>query len=61
MENKSRKLTVYGATGRAYQDTPQIRLQGQWLEAIGFSVGDKIQVVCEEKKIIIIRLPETTE
>lgn len=61
MDNKSRKLTVYGATGRAYQDTPQIRLQGQWLEAIGFRIGDKIQAACEEKKIIITRLPEATE
>lgn len=61
MEKKSRKLTVYGATGKSYQTVPLIRFEGQWLKALGFSVGDKIQVDCEENKITIWKLPEGGE
>lgn len=57
MGEKSRKLKVYGATSKSYQTVPQIRFEGQWLKALGFSVGDSIQVDCEENKITITKLP----
>jgi len=40
--NEKRKLTVYAASGNKYAYVPQIILQGKWLEAIGFSIGDKV-------------------
>lgn len=55
MEEKSRKLKVYGGTNKSYQTIPQIKFEGQWLEALGFSVGDKIQLDCEENKITITK------
>lgn len=56
MAEKSRKLTVYGITkGPQFQSIPQIRLQGDWLKASGFSIGDNIQVVCENNRLIITK------
>lgn len=57
MEKKSRKLTVYGKTKQFNQTVPQIRFEGIWLEALGFSVGDKVQLDCEDNKITIKKLP----
>ena len=39
--------------GRRYSEVPKIQMEGKWLEAIGFSVGDKIHVDYDEDKIII--------
>lgn len=59
MAEKSRKLTVYGATkGTHFQSTPQIRLQGDWLKESGFSIGDTIQVVCKKNRLIITKNPK---
>lgn len=58
MEKSSRKLTVYGKTKQFNQTVPQIRFEGQWLNTLGFSVGDKIQLDCEENKIIITKLSD---
>ena len=32
---------------------PTIRLKGNWLKEIGFDVGDKIEVECEEGRLVI--------
>ncbi|MBD5393535.1 MAG: type I toxin-antitoxin system SymE family toxin [Lachnospiraceae bacterium] len=59
MAEKSRKLTVYGATkGTHFQSTPQIRLQGDWLKETGFSIGDNIQVVCKKNRLVITKAIE---
>ena len=36
-----------------YTEVPKIQMEGKWLEAIGFSVGDKIRVAYDDGKIII--------
>jgi toxic protein SymE len=56
MEEKNRKLKVYRGTNKSYQTIPQIKFEGQWLESLGFSVGDKIQLDYEENKITITKL-----
>ena len=58
MGKHSRKLTVYGKTKQFNQTIPQIRLEGQWLNALGFSAGDKIQLDCGENKITITKLSD---
>lgn len=58
MEKHSRKLTVYGKTKQFNQTVPQIRFEGQWLNALGFSAGDKIQLDCEENRITITKLSD---
>lgn len=40
-------------TGRRYSEVPKIQMEGKWLEAIGFSVGEKIHVDYDDGKIII--------
>ena len=40
-------------TGRGYSEVPKIQMEGKWLEAIGFSVGDRIHVDYSDGKIII--------
>ena len=59
MAEKSRKLTVYGATkGAHFQSKPQIRLQGDWLKETGFSIGDNIQVICKKNRLVITKAME---
>lgn len=48
-----RKLTVYSGGGSYRDPFPQIILQGQWLRSLGFSAGDKINVICDRNRIII--------
>jgi hypothetical protein len=53
MRMQKRKLTVgyVPGDGKPY---PMIRLQGKWLEELGFKVGDRVVVVADEGKIIIV-------
>ena len=49
-----REMTVYRARGNNEDgQNPLIMLQGQWLKRMGFSVGDRICVTCQEGKLII--------
>ena len=48
-----RTLTVYAGSGKGCSYIPQIILQGKWLEALGFSIGDKITVDCQQGRIVI--------
>ena len=36
-----------------YKATPTIILKGQWLQEMGFEIGDYISVSCEDGKLII--------
>lgn len=58
---EKRKLTVYKGSGNKYVYVPQIILQGKWLEAIGFSIGDKLTVDCQPDKIVIEKLKPPQE
>ena len=48
-------------TGRRYSEAPKIQMEGKWLEAIGFSVGDRIHVDYDDGKIIIRTDKETVD
>ena len=50
-----RKLTVCYGRGNYKQASPQIVLQGKWLEQAGFSAGDKITVKCQEEQLTITK------
>jgi toxic protein SymE len=41
-----------------YVIVPAIRVQGKWLMQLGFTAGDKVQLVCKKNKLIITRLEE---
>ena len=53
MDKKTRNIKVYGMSGHNYKATPTIMLKGQWLEKLGFGIGDFISVTCEDGRIII--------
>ena len=39
--------------GSGYIETPKIQMEGKWLEALGFHIGDAIRVAYEEGSIHI--------
>lgn len=51
----TRKLTVYAGSGKNYDPMSKIILQGRWLEDLGFSIGDKVTVACQQGKLVIER------
>ncbi len=53
MAKKSRTMKIYGMSGYKYQQTPTIMLKGQWLKELGFSIGDYVNVSCEDGKLVI--------
>lgn len=50
---KRRKLKVYEAPGCTARNIPCIRLQGRWLENLGFKVGDSIDISEEGGRLVI--------
>lgn len=58
MYKSKRSLKVYEAPLglNSKHQIPRIQLQGQWLEALGYRVGDKIDVQCSKDTIVITKL-----
>ena len=52
-QKEYRNLTVAEMSGYKYKPTPSIRISGQWLKTLGFDIGDKILVKCENGRLII--------
>ena len=48
-----RELTVSEATNYGRRTAPMLRIQGLWLQELGFNVGDPVLVKCEAGKLII--------
>ncbi|MDE7331181.1 MAG: type I toxin-antitoxin system SymE family toxin [Lachnospiraceae bacterium] len=44
---KVRNIKVISQNGCNYKPTPTIILKGQWLNEIGFEIGDQIKAECE--------------
>lgn len=44
--------------GGSFIETPKIQMEGKWLEALGFHIGDRLQVDYEEGAIHIRLAPE---
>ena len=53
-----RELTVSEATNYGRRTAPMLRIQGLWLQELGFNVGDPVLVKCEDGKLIIT--PDTS-
>ena len=54
-----RELTVSEATNYGRKTAPMLRIQGLWLQELGFHVGDSVLVKCEDGKLIIT--PDTVK
>ena len=54
---QKRNLTIYNyspyTVGKLYPARPQIIIQGRWLEDLGFLIGEKVTLSCEEGRIVI--------
>lgn len=53
---KQKKIKVQyksRATTHGYTDTPMIQMAGNWLEALGFSIGDTVMLEYDESGIRI--------
>lgn len=48
-------ITNYSRVKNDFSTYPLIRLQGKWLEKLGFNIGDKVQVI-EDKEQLIIKI-----
>lgn len=53
-----REMKVYEQSGYNYQNTPTIVLKGKWLQELGFSMGDKVSVKCEDGRLTITKADE---
>ena len=47
-----RELTVSEATNYGRKTAPMLRIQGLWLQELGFNIGDSVLVKCEDGKLI---------
>ena len=50
---RNRSMKVHAQSGYNYKATPTIILKGNWLQELGFEIGDYITVSCEDGKLII--------
>ena len=48
-----RELTISEATNYGRRTASMLRIQGLWLQELGFNVGDPVLVKCEDGKLII--------
>lgn len=66
MKKSKRILKVYYSTQerdhssyhKIYKKVPTIILKGQWLEQLGFQVGDEIQVSCANNELVISKISQ---
>lgn len=59
-ENKKRRLKVYGqSNGYNYENVPAIILKGKWLASAGFQIGNDVDIVVEEGKLLIQNTSKT--
>ena len=52
-QKTTRTLKVYQTPGTYKTGVPQIRLQGEWLDAVGFKAGEHIIVEVQDREIHI--------
>ena len=48
-----RELTISETAGYGKAAAPMLRIQGKWLQELGFYAGDPVLVKCEDGKLII--------
>lgn len=60
MKKQERQLTVsYKFQNRSFNQlvkAPEIKLSGKWLKESGFEEGQRVKVIVQDKKIIIVPL-----
>lgn len=49
---EKREVRIYNGRGSNY-GKPLLMLQGNWLQEMGFSVGDRVTITCQNNKLVI--------
>jgi len=52
---ENRKMKVYSGSDKSYKPVAQIRIQGRWLEELGFVPGTPIEIKCKNGKLTIVK------
>lgn len=52
-DKKTRNIKVCRQPGYDRKPTPEIKLSGQWLRAIGFDIDALVKVECEDGRLVI--------
>lgn len=55
---KKKRIKVCKGSTKDYTPVPKITMQGQWLNGLGFSIGDSLDVAYEEERIVILKHTE---
>jgi len=51
-KKSSRKLKVYSKQRSSdFKPVPELRLTGKWIEALGFQIGDAVEIISGEKSL----------
>jgi hypothetical protein len=55
---ETRKAKIYSGNDSHYKPVSQIKLQGKWLEKLGFVIGTPVDIKCENGKLTITAVTE---
>lgn len=58
---EKREMRVYAGSDRNYKTVSQIKIQGKWLEELGFKPGTPFEIQCEDGKLTLKTLEAVTE
>lgn len=58
---KFRNLKVVEQSRYRYKPPPTITLKGQWLQELGFKMGDKVLVKCKDGRLTLTKADEIWE
>ena len=50
---EKREMRVYAGNDQNYKTVSQIRIQGKWLEELGFTPGTQYEVKCENGRLTL--------
>lgn len=56
--SRTRQSSNLWGRDSSYIETPKISMEGKWLDALGFHIGDAIQVSYEDNCIRITPMPQ---
>lgn len=62
--SQSRKLKIYRkhqSRDWKYVSVPEIRLEGKWLQKLGFDIGKEIEIKQQKKKLTITVIDQNKE
>ena len=53
---EKRTMRVYAGNDHNYKPVAQIKIQGKWLEEVGFQLATPFEIQCEDGRMVIQKL-----